>query len=339
MIYNIPTNQWVHDFVVSGPLPGTTTTTTIYVTAATTSAAAATSSTTVASPAPATSSSMGGVIGGAIGGLAVIAIVGFLFFRRHRSAKNDPLSIPSKDSDHDIFGRGSEDDDNYDDDKRYQDKYGVHLQETSRTGASESLYYSSASSTPFMNRFTPPPLHVFPDRSELQEGNAKPFGYYSVNKEGFSTPITSPDGAYTGTLHGHSPQFFPGGSNEHSLWFEGDQVDPRSPQQFGPGYGTSPAAWMAMMKAASPTNETRLSNRIANETPLSPQSPELAGFSRSGSYYPPPPGQQQPVQTEPKLMQKKLRLLKAQQGLDLERARLEQESQMQLIGGRLLHRG
>ncbi|KAG0274197.1 hypothetical protein BGZ96_004440 [Linnemannia gamsii] len=53
LIYHIPTNQWVHDFVVSTTATNNTTT-----------------------------SSLGGPIGGAIGGVIILAVIGFFFYRR-----------------------------------------------------------------------------------------------------------------------------------------------------------------------------------------------------------------------------------------------------------------
>ena len=78
------------------------------------------------------------------------------------------------------------------------------------------------------------------------------------------------------------------------------------------------------MKTVSLMNDTPLSNRIVNE---------------GDSYYPPPPGQQQPAQTESDVMQMKLRLMKAQHELEVERVRLEQKAQIQLIKKQLQRRG
>jgi len=151
------------------------------------------------------------------------------------------------------------------------------------------------------------------------------FGHYSLDNDGLLTSRTSPDGAYTGPLRSHAPQLFvPGESNGYGVWSEGDWAEIRNPHKLGSEYGTSPTGWTTKMKTVSLMNDTPLSNRIVNE---------------GDSYYPPPPGQQQPAQTESDVMQMKLRLMKAQHELEVERVRLEQKAQIQLIKKQLQRRG
>jgi len=78
LIYNIPTDQWVHDFVVAGPLPTTATPT---------SAPTGTSSPSLTPTVTSKSSSLGGAIGGAIGGvIVVVVLIGFYIYRRRKNA-------------------------------------------------------------------------------------------------------------------------------------------------------------------------------------------------------------------------------------------------------------
>ncbi|GJJ72469.1 hypothetical protein EMPS_04827 [Entomortierella parvispora] len=356
LIYNIPTNQWVHDFVVSGPLP--TSTTNVTSTVATTASAPTTTSTPpVASPTPPKTSNLGSAIG-AIGAVSVVAAaVGFLFFRRHRRAKSCPSPRSATLSHQSIFGktgrffgRSAKDDGGYRDE--------VQSQFTSSKGARETPYLSRTSSAPFMSQFISPSYRLsneheleagdsfHPNKGDPQDsissarGESLPFGpdsslrtmvpqysmatspnpphqlgYYLVDKDGYLTYRTGRDDNSFYTPHGHSPQFVPGGSSGYSVWSEGDRFDPRSPQQLGPGYGTSPAAWMVSMNMASPRNDPRFSSRIASAIPLS-----------SHSSYSPSPTGQLAVQTESDFMLKKIKLLRAQHELEMERVRLEQES-------------
>ena len=148
--------------------------------------------------------------------------------------------------------------------------------------------------------------------------------YYDESSSILSDPSKSPDSHLISIPYSNSSQYNPIGSDG-----QGARIDPRSPQQIGPGYDTSPAAWMAAASARD-----SLSNPQAIITQGSDNSGEIGN---RGSYYPPPPGQQQPPQSESELMQKKLRLLKAQHELDVEKMRLEQESQRQLIERQLVH--
>jgi hypothetical protein len=69
------------------------------------------------------------------------------------------------------------------------------------------------------------------------------FGFSYYDKDGFSK--SGPPTAPLNAVCSKSPQYTPAGSNGRGNmngWF-----DPRSPQFFEPGYGSSPAAWMAMM--------------------------------------------------------------------------------------------
>jgi len=90
MIYNIPTGQWVHDFVILGPLPTLTTAT----------VAGPTSTNNSSTPTPtgpaSTSSSLtsGGAIGGAIGGVVILAVFGIFFYRRHRLHRHNRTNKP-----------------------------------------------------------------------------------------------------------------------------------------------------------------------------------------------------------------------------------------------------
>lgn len=195
LIYNIPTDQWVHDFVVSGPLPTTATANT-----KATASTAPTSVPTTDNPTPPTtsksSSNMAGPIGGAVGGVIVVAALGFFFYRRHkRKANNDP-SPPALNNAGDenygyfnrkrgLFGQGNRDDDNGDDHnhRHHVDNDTIQLQETGFVkggGAINASYPSSSSSTPFMQESLPTPLQPrLSDRPVLPTGN--PFIGYRNN--------------------------------------------------------------------------------------------------------------------------------------------------------------
>jgi len=148
--------------------------------------------------------------------------------------------------------------------------------------------------------------------------------YYNGSSSILSGPYKSPDSHLISTPYGTSPQYNPIGPDG-----QGARIDSRSSQQIGPGYDTNPAAWTAAMNARS---------SFASPQAIITQGSDNSGeIGNRGSYYPPPPGQQQPPQSESELMQKKLRLLKAQHELDVEKMRLEQESQRQLIERQLVH--
>ena len=188
-----------------------------------------------------------------------------------------------------------------------------------------------------VSSFPPPPPPPFQSVMALSpagspQGFVSPFPvdqhsqsvYYDGGKDVFPSPFKSLNHRPLDNPYSAYPQHIPSGSDGHGV-----QLDLRSPQQLGPGYETSPAAWIETMNVR---------NSLGN--PHSMISQALDGNSEigsRGSYYPPPPGQQQSPQSESELMQKKLKLLKAQHELDVEKMRLEQESQRQLIERQLLH--
>ncbi|GJJ72472.1 hypothetical protein EMPS_04830 [Entomortierella parvispora] len=144
---------------------------------------------------------------------------------------------------------------------------------------------------------------------------------YDGRNSNLSGSVNSPDSHLTCTPYSNSPQYSLIGSDRPGI-----HGDYRSPQQPGPGVETSPAAWMAAMN-------TR--NSVGNPHSMINQGSYHSGkIGGHGSYYPPPPGQQ----SEPDLTEKKRKLIKAQHELDVEKMRLEQESQQQLIGWQLFER-
>jgi len=164
------------------------------------------------------------------------------------------------------------------------------------------------------------PLGSFPVESQGRST------YYDRSSSILSGPSKSPDSHLTSTPYSNSPQYNPIGSDRQEV-----RLDSRSPQEIGPGYEISPAAWMA----AASTRDS-----FGNPQAVFTQGPDgSVEISSRGSYYPPPPGQQQPEKPESDLMQKRLKLLKAQHELDLEKMRLEQESQLQTVQKQLLQSG
>ena len=387
LIYNIPTNQWVHDFEVSAP-PTTS----------------VTPLPTGVTP-PGKSSNMGGAIGGAVGGVVVIAAIGFFFYRRHKKAPNNASTPSVKNSDYDghgrfgkregLFGRSNRNSDDYD--REYSNKDTVQLQETvTKRGTDEIPYHSSSSpfesssssAVSFMRQSSAPPLPrtvgtpppssmlshsamlVTPPSPSplavLQRGGGATgsppseqpqyFGYYGGRKEDPSIPLTnaqshsaivaysnspqyvpasvahsnSPQYVPTSVAYSNSPQYVPASLDGYGIEGESSgRAEPRRPQQFGSADGMSPAANL-------------FPSQISGGVPHVSQSPVPAGFSRwdstkGGLHYPPPPGQQLAQPENSDMMQKKLKLMKAQHELDLERIRLEQESQVQLMERQFKH--
>ena len=363
LIYNIPTNQWVHDFVVSGPLPTSVPPTSVPPSSAPPTATSA-------------SSNVGGAIGGAVGGVIVIAAIGLFFYRRHKKASDNvphpSLKMSGNDSNGDyekeqsLFGQGNRNDNDYNGDR-------VQLQETStERGPGQIPHLSSSapldSSSPFMQfmqqpsapsppqtvstpptpsmlhhstMLTTPPSSSPPSATAVLQrevGAATGFppleqpqysSYYGGDKEDFSMPPTYAHSHSAAVAYSNSPLYIPVNSDGYDVGGEVGLAEPRNPQQFGFGNETSPAA------SSSPS-------QIISGAPYAPQEPVLAGFNRwdssnSGSYYPPPPGQQllQPESSD--LMQRQLKLMRAQHELDLERIRLEQEAQIHLMERQLKH--
>ncbi|GJJ72473.1 hypothetical protein EMPS_04831 [Entomortierella parvispora] len=146
--------------------------------------------------------------------------------------------------------------------------------------------------------------------------------YYDGRNSVLSGSFKSPDALLTSTPYSTSPQYIPIGSDGQGL-----RADYRSPQQLGPAIETSPAAWMAATSAR---------NSIGNPHRVVSHVSDVSGpVTSRGSYYPPPPGHQSPAPAESDLMQKKLKLMKAQHELDLEKMRLEQEAQLQIVQNQL----
>ncbi|KAG0043239.1 hypothetical protein BGZ83_011686 [Gryganskiella cystojenkinii] len=97
MIYHIPTNQWISQYVIKGPLPASaiipivTTTTTISQPTITNTVAtpgATKEPSTGPPPPPEKKSSIGPIAGGVIGGLIVILAIGFFIFKRNQRNPN-----------------------------------------------------------------------------------------------------------------------------------------------------------------------------------------------------------------------------------------------------------
>ncbi|GJJ75187.1 hypothetical protein EMPS_07545 [Entomortierella parvispora] len=365
LIYNIPTNQWVHEFVVS------VTPTSVTATATSTSngTPAPGSSNDVASPPQGKSSNIGGAIGGAVGGAIVLAAVGFFFFRRHKKAPyNDGQGRFRKKGG--FVGRGNENDRSNYDDNEYTGRDSVQLQESVAGRSNGEVSYSSSSSPidpssssmAFVNKplhspasrivsttpslsmlhrqdmlttpsfFPPSTTDVF-QTSGIQNATGFPPSepsQYLNNHGGYEYSIPSPQTYPTVKANSSPPQYPLVGSVGYGTNDEGTRVDLRGPQQLG---SRNEASFVDVLPYSYATT------RRASHNPQSMAPTGFGGWDSgsSGSYYPPPPGQQQVLPEDQDLVQKKLRLIKAQHELDLERIRLEQESEVQLIKRQLQH--
>ncbi|KAG0043238.1 hypothetical protein BGZ83_011685 [Gryganskiella cystojenkinii] len=100
LIYHIPTNQWITEFVVSGPLPTyafTTTTTVMTATSTSLKPRATTGSEPAGAPPPTSQkSSLGPIAGGAVGGIIVLAAIGFFVFKRYQRKPYQDRTLSNK---------------------------------------------------------------------------------------------------------------------------------------------------------------------------------------------------------------------------------------------------
>jgi len=161
MIYNIPTGQWVHDFVISGPLSTLTTATVAGLTSTNNS-----STPTPTGPASTSSSlTSGGAIGGAIGGVVILAVFGIFFYRRHRlhrhNRTNKPLTSSSIVNSEGEHHRPSSKDlafaEDHDEDSSGRNKYRIQLYETNLaiTLATSPLSYDRKPLPPILSTNRP----------------------------------------------------------------------------------------------------------------------------------------------------------------------------------------
>jgi len=168
LIYNIPANQWVHNFVVSQTLPLSTPT----MSTVTQTSPAASSDNSAPPASPGRPFSIVIIIGCAVGGVVIIAMVGFLFYRRHRKAKLEDYDFPplpplvEEDMEHfRVFRKkglvGWDDDDTsmYDDsdNKSSKDKSVALSKKAAKRGQCSSPLLESSSASTLVLQQTPPP--------------------------------------------------------------------------------------------------------------------------------------------------------------------------------------
>jgi hypothetical protein len=134
----------------------------------------------------------------------------------------------------------------------------------------------------------------------------------------------------TNVVYSNSPQSVPVGS-VGQIWSTGDlsgRVDPRSPQSNGPSHESSPAGWISIMNNNIPSPQLLdPSGRFNSASPIG-MGDEMGN---RGSFYSSLPGQAVVGVDDSDLRQKKLKLMKAQHALTLERLKLEQESEIQFM--------
>ena len=336
LIYNIPTDQWVHDFVVSGPLPSNITATpTPTLTTIAASSQYPTSPNNFTSPPTPTSSASSktsgaiGVIGGAVGaavGTIFLSAIAFFCYRRRRMETDIQHSFADADDDSELYRNRREYsewidsahtvnyDEGYTDESRSQTstrngaEAGSHpflkrakqsyslpsrLRRLSDDLRSESTFVTTA--TPKFLTATGPAITPRSQHSTFSTISTPSTMHHSIksgvpysvlssprnilNTGGFSTRSISSNpfpqvNAVGGGRHGlhfsssnqsfnsagfsyhNSPQYIPAGYDGYAVWGYSDQDDVRSPHQTRPRYNTSPAAWMSMMNATHPADDT-----------------------------------------------------------------------------------
>ncbi|GJJ72470.1 hypothetical protein EMPS_04828 [Entomortierella parvispora] len=381
LIYNIPKNEWVHNFVVTNPPPPTLSNATL--TSTMTGPMPSSSDNASLSSPSEKSSNVGAIVGGAAGSIIAVAAIGFFMYRRR---KGNGLSHSKRSGDGNLRrsmilnGGGNDIEDDKDACGNHSGANAIQLQSESVQRSVDSYSHSPPhsvqqfQSSPLQTknsfamhggnsrelnpeidmrghhgrssselgspRFSgskfsnpPPPFQSTLSLSPAGSPQAYlgPFPmdqqnhpyYYDKGRSDFPSPFRGLD--HTNILYSDYPQFTPIGLDS-----QGNRFDLRSPQQPGPGVETSPAAWMAAMNTR---NSFGNSHRLINHG--SHVSGHIGGL---GSYFPPPPGLQSPAEPEPDLLQKKLMLMKAQHELDVEKMRLEQESQRHLVERQLVER-
>ncbi|GJJ72474.1 hypothetical protein EMPS_04832 [Entomortierella parvispora] len=335
LIYNIPLNQWVHDFVVSGPLP-----TNANSTGASPSGGAGSQpsgSPSTGPPSTEKSSGKGGIIGGVICGVIVLAAVGFFFYKRSQKHQRiPPLTEVTKGQD------GREYVPQVDDGSQPQKTQWIPLQESERSPQMQPSDFSYVKDGSPLTYLQPPVIpseppqspttsafSPYPDRPTYQ-ANSPHMPTYQATGSYPASPVSSvlSPTVYATAYSKESPPSPP-------------KLSPRpaqNPQGVMGGYGSAPQTLLITgNNINSPTIELRGPQQMDPMSISMMDGPSVAAPSgRNVAYFPPQPHplsqisfQAMPepiVAANEEMMVKKLALMKAQYEFELSRIRLEQES-------------